>query len=547
MKKPSSKTAPFNIRNKFRFLGGLSLVFILSLAVWSSSAFSHKVYAENEKPLYKMSLEDYLRNKVNELYTWDNFSNEDAVSPADRLPVLCDYYRTQINPKVAASYGWPTNIYSYNPKECDVDHNDTEADTDHDLYLLEFSTGSQVNTEDIDIYYSVYFLQKGERGYELRYTEATELSEDSCDFLERESGVEFCEDELEMTTIQIPQNSVPVGVFVWQADDESRYAWELSYLNMYKLDSISDVISQYSHVVGHVTGDIDYANNYRTFTGTLVGTVDADSIAKNYMGSQDGSGFPRDGVHFEWLYPLSPAKQAVTEYVLEVVTKGPKVTSFEDIFRSAYITLKCKMNSGKSELSKTVMVSPTTLYESHPFRSPEDYNYYYAFEFNDDYINPIAQNAPVSEDFFLAWNAVLSSHRFDYSAPNSVGFPDNNKLFRTDYDMEDRTFWTLPGNLNYNFTKMNEFAAMMLGNYFDAFTMSTGYLKEYRALQIPITLPVGIQEITEIESTPYDILEESYLNPGEEQMLFQNYGISHLSLSKYGDPMYYQVCLLRKI
>ena len=79
MKKIRSLKPPFNIRNKLCFLGSLCLLFILAIAVWSSSAFTHKVQAaEGGNPMFKVSLEQYLKDPSNNI--WSSYSNTTPVS-----------------------------------------------------------------------------------------------------------------------------------------------------------------------------------------------------------------------------------------------------------------------------------------------------------------------------------------------------------------------------------------------------------------------------------------------------------------------------------
>ena len=133
-----------------------------------------------------------------------------------------------------------------------------------------------------------------------------------------------------------------------------------------------------------------------------------------------------------------------TEYVLEIVTKGSVLTGEYDKFRAAIITLNYTLENGQSGTLQ-VPVSRDFFSASHPYVAPEDYDSRYDFTYNSDYVNPIAQNSSIKN--------VADS---DLSIPS---FPDNNKPYRASYDMQDRSFWTLPQNLKYNFTKMNEFAA----------------------------------------------------------------------------------------
>ena len=489
MRKIRSKKNCINIRKGFRFFSCLSIVLALSILLGGNLGSAQKVQAaESGNPAFKMSLEDYL-NKSTTLHNWNYYSNTKNMPRARRLEMFAAYYSTQLNSDVAASYGWPT-ITKYNDSEKDVDHNDTTADSGYDLYLLEFSTSNNVTKKDIDIYYSVYFIENRI----MRYTDAVELSKDSRDFLGRDDrDEELRQGELEMTTIQIPQGAVPVGIFVWQeGQNDDKYAWDLSYLNMYKIDSISDIHSPVAESYTSSYDILDVQHNYRTFTGTRVGYIDSQSIQKKYMASTDGGNSIIDGEYFEWLYPLTPVQEEVTGYVLEVVTQNsPGITDYDaysEGFRGAYVTLNYKLKNGNTG-SKKVTIDFISFLNSHPYRSPVDYDYKYDFDYGSDYVNPIAQNYYTDE--------VIQT----FSVSN-VSFPDNNKPLKKSYDMSDAEFWTLPQNHDYNFTQINQFSAMMLGNYFDAYTMTTSYLKGYQAIQIPIVLPADVTEFTMISSKP---------------------------------------------
>ncbi|MBR4982224.1 MAG: hypothetical protein IKY94_06670, partial [Lachnospiraceae bacterium] len=276
MKKKRSKKNHINIRKGFCFIGSLSLVLILSLLLGGSITSTTKVQAatSEKNPLYKESLEVYL--KASSTFPWDNsgtttpyaYSNTSDVPRPNRVEMFADYYYNNIKSDAASSYGWPLlpKKDSYNTKEYDVGHNDTSADSGNDLYLLEFSTANDVSITNIDIKYSVYFLKKEKDGYTLRFTDDVELSKDSRDFLDRGSrGYEFCKGELEMTTFQLPKDSVPVGIFVWQDGSGDDYAWEFSYMDMYKVDSISYVHKYLDDIESSAHA---CANNYRLFTGT---------------------------------------------------------------------------------------------------------------------------------------------------------------------------------------------------------------------------------------------------------------------------------------
>lgn len=471
MKRKLSKNNHINIRKRFCFLSCLSLLLALSLLLGYHSRSAPRVQAaEKGNPMFQMSLEDYL-NQSNSSYKWTNYANTKEKTRGSRLDMLHAYYTSQIKSNVASSYGWPTNISkggSYN-----VDHNDTAADKGYELYLLEFSTANKVDITDIDMNYSVYFIHDGA----LKYTDAEEISKYSRDFLGREDReYEFCQGELEMTTIQLPEGSIPVGVFLWQDDDYGdEYAWDFSYLDLYKIDSISDV---------HGSND---SNNYRTYSGTRVGYVDEASIAKKYMASNDGGSNLNNG-DYEWLYPLAPANDKVEGYVLEVVTKSSKKSpdSLANSPLAVDFTFEYKLTNGKTRTS-TIHVDQKLLQTSHPYVTPADYDSNYDFLFNTSrYANPIAKNS--------------GAEKSGKSLSNSNKFPHNNGEFISSFDMEDESFWKLPSATDYSVTKMNRFSAMMLGNYFDAVTMSYGYLTEYKAIQIPITLPAGIESFTQISS-----------------------------------------------
>ena len=361
MRKIRSQKNHINIRKGFRFISTLSLVLILSIMLGGSITSTTKVQAagtqENSQrnPLYKVSLEEFLGRDTGKPlypgYTWLGYSNTESVSRPYRAAMFASYYYSQIDEDVASSYGWPLlpKKDSYNTKEYDVGHNDTSADSGNDLYLLEFSTANDVSITNIDIKYSVYFLKKEKDGYTLRFTDDVELSKDSRDFLDRKSrGYEFCKGELEMTTFQLPKDSVPVGIFVWQDGSGDDYAWEFSYMDMYKVDSISYVHKYLDDIESSAHA---CANNYRLFTGTRVGYIDAESIKKKYMASTDGGATTTDHQYFEWLYPLSPvAEEASAGYALEIVTQpnGEEINpaNYKEMFRSAYVTLYYTLKNG---------------------------------------------------------------------------------------------------------------------------------------------------------------------------------------------------------
>ncbi|MBR4983561.1 MAG: hypothetical protein IKY94_13540, partial [Lachnospiraceae bacterium] len=274
MKKIRSQKNYINIRKGFRSIGTLSLVLILSVLLGGSTSATRAQAANSPQrnPMYKVSLEEFLgRNTGKPLYpgyTWYSYSNTNAVSRAYRTAMFASYYYSQIKSDVADSYGWPLlpDNDSYNTKEYDVGHNDTSAESGNDLYLLEFSSSKDVTITNIDIKYSVYFIKKEKDGYTLRFTDDVELSKDSRDFLDRGSrGYEFRKGELEMTTFQLPKGSIPVGVFVWQDGGGDDYAWEFSYMDMYKVDSISYVHKYLDDIESSAHA---CANNYRLFTGT---------------------------------------------------------------------------------------------------------------------------------------------------------------------------------------------------------------------------------------------------------------------------------------
>ena len=485
MKRKRSKKNYFNIRKRFCFFSSLSLVLILSLLLGNNLTSGQKVQAaEGENPAFKLTLEAYI-NDSSTPYSWSSYSNTESESRQSRLALFHDYYNSQIKSDVASTYGWPTKVSSKTGL-VNVSHNDTTADSGYDLYLLEFSTSNKISITNIDIMYSVYFIEQEDGTPTIRYTDAVELSKDSRDFLDRtDREHEFCQGEREMTTIQLPKGSIPVGVFVWQDGDYDDYAWELSYLDMYKVESISDVYGS--------TDPNNCSNNYRTYAGTRVGYIDNASIQKKYMASTNGGTNITDDVYFEWLYPLTPDNTEVNGYVLEVVTKGQKKLP-DDTFKNPHsvdFSLKYNLTNGKTGTS-TIHVDKELFQDSHPYVIPQDYDYYY--EFHRDwhehrYANPIAKNAKG----YLNKGIIFTRNR--------DSFPHNNNEFLSNYEMQDESFWVPPTATDYSVTKMNRFGAMMLGNYFDAVTMSYGYLTEYQAVQIPITLPAGIKDFSRIYSS----------------------------------------------
>ena len=547
MKKKRSKKNCINIRKGFCFIGSLSLVLILSLLLGGSITSTTSVQAagtSESNPLYEISLQKYLEGSST--FPWDNsdttapyaYSNTSDVPRPNRVEMFADYYYNKINSEVASASGWPllANKRMYNTDEYDVGHNDTSASSGNDLYLLEFSTANVVKKPNIDIKYSVYFLQKQNQGYLMRFTDAAELSKDSRDFLGRtDRNQELRKGELEMTTIQLPKNSIPVGIFVWQdGDDDDKCAWELSYLDMYKVDFISDVyrttrdLDSYSE-----TQRLDPAHNYRIFTGTRVGYIDSESINKKYMASTDGTQ-NTNGQYYEWLYPLTPAgNEEMSGYVLEVVTQADKKVSIDyelemEAYRGAFVTLEYKYKNGM-EGSRRIELNDYTFYNSHPFRAPEDYDSSFDFEYDwltyTNYTNPIAQNyVSKNTEVFDTFTNLLWDRKH---------FPYNGRNFLESYDMADQEFWTLPQNQVYNFNKMNQFGAMMLGNYFDAFTMYSNYLKGYQAIQIPITLPADIEEFTIITSKPF----KCYTNYFEGDPN-KGAGIQSIRVIELSEPVY---------
>ena len=482
MRKIRSKKNCINIRKGFCFFSSLSIVLILSLLLVSNLTPGQKVHAaESEKKIFSKTLEDYLKATG----SWKDYSNTDSVTRANRLEKFHNYYNSQIISDAVASYGWPTKV-SYETGLVNVSHNDTTADNGYDLYLLEFSTSNKVSITDIDIMYSVYFIEQDDGTPTMKYTDAVELSEDSRDFLDRTNREhEFCQGEREMTTIQLPKGSIPVGVFVWQDGNFDDYAWEFSYLDMYKVESVSDVYGS--------TDANNCSNNYRTYTGTRVGYIDNASIHKKYMASTDGGKSITDGKYFEWLYPLTPDKTEVKGYVLEVVTKSPKISP-DETFKNPHsvdFSLSYNLTNGETGTS-TIHVDKELFQDSHPYLIPSDYDTYYEFHRDWDehrYANPIAKNAKGSIYDWIIFTR------------NRDSFPHNNNEFFSNYEMQDESFWVPPAATDYSVTEMNRFGAMMLGNYFDAVTLSYGYLTEYSAIQIPISLPAGIKDFSQIRTS----------------------------------------------
>ena len=488
MRKIRSKKNYINIRKGFCLFSSLSLVLILSLLLGSNLTSGQKVQAaesaEGERKIFSTSLETYLTTPGSD-YSWNDYSNTKSKTRDSRLVMFYNYYKSQINSEIASTYGWPTKV-SYETGLVNVSHNDTTADSGYDLYLLEFSTSNKISITNIDIMYSVYFIEQEDGTPTIRYTDAVELSKDSRDFLGRtDREHEFCKDEREMTTIQLPKGSIPVGVFVWQDGNFDDYAWEFSYLDMIKLNSISDVYGN--------NDSKSCSNNYRTYSGTRVAYIDEASIQKKYMASTDGGNTTKEGQYFEWLYPLTPDNTKVKEYVLEVVTNSGKILP-DETFKNPHsvdFSLTYNLTNGNTGTS-TFHVDKELFRDSHPYLIPCDYDTFYEFNYEWDdrrYANPIAKNAKGSIYDWIIFTR------------NRDSFPHNNNEFYSNYEMQDESFWIPPTATDYSVTKMNRFGAMMLGNYFDAVTLSYGYLTEYSAIQIPITLPVGIDKFTRISSS----------------------------------------------
>ena len=500
--KNCSKMNHIIIRKRFYLSGCLTLVLILSLFLGGGFLHARQVQAaEVENPLFKMSLEEYLQTSVNNSYTWDNYSNEDKRTRAERLSAFANYYSSQIDSKVAESYGIPS-LTRYDNTEYNVLHNLTAANSNYDLFLMEFSTGNNITNPNLDIFYSVYFIEQSSDSNIMRFTTPISLSNASKSFLERTQS--FRQGQLEMTTVQLPKGSVPVGVYFWQAPEASNLcAWDLDYFNVYKIDSISDI-----------TRGSQAEDNYRTFTGTRVGYIDSDSINKKYMASIDGGANLAEGKYLEWLYPLTPEKEEMAGYVVEIVAQGSPII-FDTSLRDPSVTLHYVLNNGKTESTK---INTASEYSStHPFVNPEDYDsnydfvYEYVFSNGANYVNPIAQNN--YRDTFLFATSGLNKYL------------EHNQYHVAHYDLSKEEFWKLPES-RYYFTEMNQFSALMLGNYFDAYTMKYSYLKEYKAIQIPVTLPGNINKFTEIS-----------IAPGRDNSLASKAGIQSIRVIQLSEPL----------
>ena len=495
MKKKTFKKNCFNIRKGFCLTAAFVLYSAFVLLV-SGLSPGQKVHASENlppaaNPLYKMSFEDYLKKEERDggSYTWQYYSNTVGLTRPQRLAAFYDYYRTQLNTEVANQYGFP-QVTHYQENEVTVPANQTSGlYGTYDLYLMEFSTANEVEKKNMDLYGSVYYVVKSGDNTYMRFTNAMKISQLSREFLGKDTGTTLRKGETEMCTIMLPKSAIPVGVFFWQGTGHY-YPWELSYFNMYKVDSVSDVI----------TGG-GGTQNYRTFTGTLVGSIDAMSLSKEYMSKPAENAVIADR-DFEWLYPLTPENLRMQGYVLEIVTKGPRPQKLDDQERSAVLSMEYELTNGKKETSQ-VIINSEMFAQSHPYIAPQDYDGTYDFEYGhfsyDEYVNPIAKNA-FGFDIVDGWAL---------NGIDKTEFANNNIPYVHDYEMQDEEFWVLPEKNNYNFTAMNRFAGLMLGNYFDAATMSYNYLNGYQAIQIPITLPANIKEFTKI-STDIGALRDQF-------------------------------------
>ena len=479
MKEIHVKKKHLNIRKGGWIFATFSLIIILSFWSYSPGAFSKAASGGN--PLFSKTLEQFYRDSTD--YNWSSYNNSQNVSRNDRLKAFASYYYTYIKSDIATKYNWPL-LTHYEKGEVSLKHNETTSDKNHDLYLVEFSTANEITNPNIDLYWSLYYIEKSADGSQImKYTSDVELSKNSRDFMGRKDrNVEFQKGEVEMSTVCLPKESIPVGIFVWQKDAAKACPWEISYLNIYKVDTVSDIYDK-------GISEEDPSNFYRVVSGTRTGYIDQTSLEARYMSLSEsdrnaGKTISSAGV-FEWLYPLTPANDKVNGYLLEVVTYGSKSVSNAEHSRSVTFTIGYDMETGSSQ-SFTLPVNFETVYKTHPYTATEDYDSNYDFTFGDTYVNPIARTK-ITDDSVKSDNANLKK-----------SFPYNNLPFRENYDMQYRSFTKLPSKTNYAITDINEFAAMMLGNYFDAYTLATGYLKEYQATQIPISLPAGIKDFTRI-------------------------------------------------
>lgn len=262
MKKIHSKKKHFNIRKGFWFLASFALVMVLSLWGFPAGTFSKAAPAGN--PLFTKTIEQFYRDSG----SWSAFDNSKNNRDL-RSMTFATYYSSCIKPDVASRYNWPLTT-AYSEAAVSVDHNQTKVDANHDLYLVEFSTANEISNPNINMCWSLYYIEKSSSdGLQyIKHTSATELSRESRDFMGRsDRTVEFQQGEVEMATISLPKGAVPIGICLWLHDKDSAdlyCPWELSYMNIYKVDSVSGIYNK------NIT-DADPSTFYRVVTGTRTG------------------------------------------------------------------------------------------------------------------------------------------------------------------------------------------------------------------------------------------------------------------------------------